>query len=180
MPYNRADRWKLWQRKGNHMESESAFIGKTYDDFLFRPQQGVVGSHRDVALTSRLARQLTIELPVVSANMDSVTEASMAKTMALEGGIGFIHRAMAIEAREMAQVKRSHGFVVEQPLCLPKDTTIRQARAFIRKHHITGILIEEAAGSHILAGLLSNRDIPWIEGYEDEKPSQPLPLPGEF
>ena len=151
------------------MECESAFIGKTYDDFLFRPQQGVVGSRSDVALQSRLTRQLAIALPVVSANMDSVTEASMAKTMALEGGIGFIHRALAIEAQahEVARVKRSHGFVVEQPLCLPKHTTIREARAIIRQHHITGILIEEEAGSQILAGLLSNRDIPWVEGYEE-------------
>ena len=151
------------------MECESAFIGKTYDDFLFRPQQGVVGSRSDVALRSRLTSQLALALPVVSANMDSVTEASMAKTMALEGGIGFIHRALAIEAQahEVARVKRSHGFVVEQPLCLPKHTTIREARAIIRQHHITGILIEEEAGSQILAGLLSNRDIPWVEGYED-------------
>ena len=152
------------------MELETIFIGKTYDDFLVRPQQGVVPSRRDIDLTSRLTRQLTIELPVVSANMDSVTEAAMAKTMALEGGFGFIHRAMAIEAqaREVMRVKRSHGFVVEEPLCLSKGTTLREARAFMRQHNITGILIEETPGNKILAGLLSQRDLPWFEGAEDQ------------
>src|SRR5215831_181498 len=152
------------------MELETIFLGKTYDDFLVRPQEGVVRSRRDIGLTTRLSRQLTLALPVVSANMDSVTEAAMAKRMALEGGIGFIHRAMniAMQAREVAQVKRSHGFVVEQPLCLPKGTTIREARAFMGRHAITGLLIEETPGSNILAGVLSNRDLPWLEGSEDQ------------
>jgi IMP dehydrogenase len=153
------------------MECESIFLGKTYDDFLVRPQQGVVGSRRVIELTSRLTPQLTIELPVVAANMDSVTEMAMAKTMALEGGMGFVHRAMTIEAqaRQVARVKRSHGFVVEQPLCLPRGTTIREARAFMRQHATTGLLIEEVAGSKRLAGVLSNRDLPWLEGYEDDQ-----------
>ena len=113
------------------MECESVFLGKTYDDFLVRPQQGVIRSRRVIGLASRLTPQLTIELPVVAANMDSVTEMAMAKTMALEGGLGFIHRAMTIEAqaRQVARVKRSHGFVVEQPLCLPRGATIREARS---------------------------------------------------
>jgi IMP dehydrogenase len=145
------------------MELEPLFLGKTYDDFLVRPQQGMVRSRRDIGLTTRLTQRLSLALPVVSANMDSVTEAAMAKRMALEGGLGFIHRAMSIagQAREVAHVKRSHGFVVEQPLCLPKGTTIRQARAFMRQHAITGLLIEETPGSNILAGVLSNRDLPW-------------------
>ena len=110
-------------------------------------------------------------MPVLAANMDSITEAAMAKTMALEGGIGLIHRAMSIEtqARQVRRVKRSHGYTVESPLCLPRTATIREARAFIRKHAITGILIEEKLGERRLAGLLSNRDIPWIDGEEDRK-----------
>jgi IMP dehydrogenase len=151
------------------MECESVFLGKTYDDFLVRPQQGVVHSRRALALTSRLTPHLTLELPVVAANMDSVTEMAMAKTMALEGGLGFIHRGMTIEAqaRQVARVKRSHGFVVEQPLCLPRGTTIGEARSFMRQHAITGLLIEEVAGSKRLAGVLSNRDLPWLAGDEE-------------
>jgi IMP dehydrogenase len=153
------------------MKLESDFIGRTYDDFLFRPQRGTVGSRRNVRLSSRLTRHLDIELPVVSANMDSVTAGPMAKTLALEGGLGFIHRGLSIEAQrqEVLQVKRSHGYIVEHPLCLPRSATIREAREFTRRHKITGILIEERKGSNVLAGMLSNRDMPWFEGYDDRR-----------
>jgi IMP dehydrogenase len=155
-------------------ELEREFIGRTYDDFLFRPQRGVVGSRREVSLECRLSRHLRLELPVVSANMDSVTDARMAKAMALEGGLGFIHRAMPIaaQAEAVAKVKRSHGHVVEQPLCLPRGASIREARDFTRLHNITGILIEETRGSRVLAGMLSNRDMPWAGGCDDHKVEQ--------
>ncbi len=148
---------------------EAEFVGATYGDFLLRPQKGRVSSRRQVRLASRFTAGHDLEIPIVSANMDSVTEAELAKAMALEGGIGIIHRAMPIgaQAGEVKRVKRSHGYVVENPLCLPKETTIREARAFICEHDITGILIEEERGKHRLAGLLSNRDIPWLEGHED-------------
>ena len=158
---------------------ETEFIGRTYDDFLFRPQPGVVGSRLDVSLSTRLSRRLGLGLPVVSANMDSVTGAQMAKAMALEGGTGFVHRGMSItaQAEGVARVKRTHGHVVEQPLCLPRGTTIREAREFTLKHNITGILIEETRGSGILVGLLSNRDLPWtadLEGHRVEEFMTPV------
>jgi IMP dehydrogenase len=160
------------QRRGTHMHRsvEAEFIGRTYDDFLLRPQLGVVPSRRDVSLRTSLSRRISLELPVVSANMDSVTGARMAQALALEGGIGFIHRAkpIAAQAESVARVKRTYGYVVEQPLSLPRGTTVREARAFITQHDITGILIEEARGSGILVGLLSNRDLPWLEGFEDQ------------
>ena len=107
---------------------EPEFVGRTYDDFLFRPQQGIVSTRGEIALASRLTRAVSLELPVVSANMDSVTGARMAKTMALEGGLGFLHRAMTIDAqgRALEKVKRSYGYMVEQPLSLPRDATIRE------------------------------------------------------
>jgi IMP dehydrogenase len=148
---------------------EREFIGRTYDDFLFRPQRGVAGTRRDVKLTSRFTRGLSLELPLVSANMDSVTGAEMAKAVALTGGIGIVHRGQSIadQSREVASVKRRHGHVIEAPLCLPRGVTVRDARAFTRSHHVTGILIEEAPGTRVLAGLLSNRDLPWFTGYDD-------------
>jgi IMP dehydrogenase len=144
---------------------EPEFVGRTYDDFLFRPQQGRVTSRREVSLGTRLSRRIELALPVVSANMDSVTGAGMAKAMALEGGLGFVHRGMpvAAQAERVARVKRSHGHVVEEPLRLPRGTPLREARAYTRRHNITGILIEDAPGSGVLAGLLSNRDMPWDE-----------------
>jgi IMP dehydrogenase len=123
-----------------------------------------------VSLTGRFTRHVTLELPIVSANMDSVTESPMARVLALEGGIGVVHRAMPIDsqAREVERVKRSHGWVVEEPLCLPRVASLREAREVIHRHGITGILIEESRGSRKLAGLLSNRDIPWGDGNDAE------------
>ncbi len=156
------------------MEMEPEFVGRTYDDFLFRPQKGVVQSRKHVSLTSRLTRGIDFDLPVLSSNMDSVTELEMARTMALEGGIGFIHRALSIEeqASQVRKVKRSHGYTVDEPLCLPPDATIAQARQFTREHDITGILIETDKDSRVLAGMLSNRDMPWMEGHEQKPVSE--------
>jgi IMP dehydrogenase len=153
---------------------EPDFVGKTYDDFLFRPQPGVVTSRREVSLKSRLSKHLELELPVLSANMDSVTGTRMAKTLALEGGIGFLHRAMSIEAQadSVRQMKRSQGYIVEHPLCLPRDATIREVKEFTQRHNITGILIEETRGSKVLAGLLSNRDMPWTDHHLGQKVEQ--------
>ena len=147
---------------------EPIFVGRTFDDFLFRPREGVVGSRRDVSLTARLTRSLSIELPVVSANMDSVTGGAMAKIMALEGGLGFIHRGMTIaaQAREVERVKRSHGFVVEEPFTLPRTARLREARELMGQHG-TSLLVEESPGNGVLAGVLSARDIPWFEADED-------------
>ena len=145
------------------MPIEPEFIGRTFDDFLFRPRKGVVRTRRSVKLTSWLSRSIELQLPIISANMDSVTLGEMARTLALEGGIGFVHRALPIaaQATEVSRVKRSHGYVVEEPISLPRDATLREAREVTRRHRITGILIEESRGSRILAGLLSNRDMPW-------------------
>jgi IMP dehydrogenase len=86
--------------------------------------------------------------------------------MALEGGLGVIHRALPIEkqAEQVASVKRSHSAVIEKPLCVPLRTSIADAIAFARRHNITGILVETSPGSGVLAGVLSNRDIPWMDG----------------
>ncbi|HXF59030.1 MAG TPA: IMP dehydrogenase, partial [Candidatus Saccharimonadales bacterium] len=146
------------------------FLGRTYDDFLFRPQRGRVGSRRGVRLTGAFTPGIPIELPVVSANMDSVTESPMARAMALEGGLGVVHRGMSIEAqaREVERVKRSHGWVVEEPISIPRDATLREAREVARRHGVTGILVEESRGSGRLAGLLSKRDMPWSAALDRE------------
>ena len=147
-----------------------SWVGKTFDDFLFRPQKGVTGSRRDISLGAALTGAISLELPIVSSNMDSVTGADMARAMAMEGGIGVIHRAMTIErqARKVAQIKRSQSAVIKQPLCLPLGATIQQARKFAGNHSITGILIETEPGSNVLAGLLSQRDMPWTGDYDDQ------------
>ena len=160
---------------------EPAFVGRTYDDFLFRPQQGVAGTRRGITLGSLLTRSLSLDLPVVSANMDSVTGGAMARTMALEGGLGFVHRGMSIEAqaREVAGVKRTHGFLVEEPFRLPRTARLREAKELMRRHG-TSLLVEESPGSGVLAGLLSARDVPWFEDglpTGDDTPVEALMTP---
>jgi IMP dehydrogenase len=150
--------------------SRELFRGRTFDDFLFRPRLGRVGSRTDARLTSAFSKGIALELPVVSANMDSVTGAAMARTMALEGGIGIVHRALSIEdqAREVERVKRSHGGVVEDPIRLPRTATMREARETIKSRGVTGLLIEETRGSGTLAGILSKRDMPWEPGRDGD------------
>src|SRR4029453_1274456 len=150
--------------------SRELFRGRTFDDFLFRPRLGRVGSRADARLTSVFSTGIALELPIVSANMDSVTGAAMARTMALEGGIGIVHRALSIEdqAGEVERVKRSHGWIVEDPIRLPRTATLHEARETTRRHGVTGLLIEEKRGSGVLAGLLSKRDMPWEPGRDGD------------
>ncbi len=150
---------------------EAGFVGKTFDDFLFRPQLGINESRQGIALRSRLAAALSLELPIISSNMDSVTGARMAEAMALEGGLGVIHRGQSIarQADKVAEVKRSYSAIIEHPHCLPLGTTLGDAVRFARRRKITGILIETRAGSGILAGLLSSRDIPWTGDWRGRK-----------
>lgn len=148
---------------------ESGWTGRTFDDFLLRPQLGVTETRQGISLHSRLTERIGIDLPIISSNMDSVTGERMAEAMALEGGIGVIHRGQSIErqADKVAAVKRSYSAVIEHPHCLPLGTTLGDAVRFARQKKITGILIETRHGSGILAGLLSNRDIPWMGQWQD-------------
>lgn len=146
------------------------WIGKTFDDFLFRPQKGITSTRAGIPLRSRLTQHIALDLPIVSSNMDSVTGGDMAETMALEGGLGVIHRGQSIERQceTLSRVKRSHSAVIEQPRTLPVGSTIEEARLFARRHKINGILIETKAGSGILAGVLTRRDIPWDRSRDKE------------
>ncbi len=151
------------------MAETDFFTGRTFDDFLLRPRKGVVDSRRQISLASPLAADIELELPIVSANMDSVTGARMARAMALEGGFGVIHRGSTIDkqAERVARVKRTRSAVIDKPMCLGRGTSIREARECARRHNITGLLIETSTGSGVLAGLLSHRDMPWSRESEN-------------
>ena len=141
---------------------EPIFLGRTFDDFLFRPQHSPVARRRDVDLSLPLAEGLDLSLPVVGANMDTVVGEEMAKTLALEGALGFLHRnaTIADQAERVRYVKSRHSYVIDRPVVLERAATMAQARKTIRSHSASGILIEEAKGSGILAGILSHRDMP--------------------
>lgn len=150
-------------------ELEPLFLGRTFDDFLLRPQHTPVAHRRDVDLTMPLVRGLSVALPIVGANMDTVVGEEMAKTLALEGALGFMHRSgtIAEQAARVRYVKSRHSYVILQPVRLDRGATMGQARLTMKRHHASGILIEEAKGSNLLAGILSHRDMPLDRRAED-------------
>jgi IMP dehydrogenase len=159
---------------------ELLFVGKTFDDFLFRPQHTPVGTRREVSLAMPLVAGLELALPVLGANMDTVVGEEMAKTLALEGGIGFLHRnaSIAEEAARVRYVKTRHSYVIEEPATLPLTATIAEARADMRKHNASSFLIEEEKGSGRLAGILSHRDMP-LDSASDARPVSDFMTPRE-
>jgi IMP dehydrogenase len=152
-------------------EIESVFVGKTFDDFLFRPQHSPVSSRREVSLAMPLAGEIRLALPILGANMDTVVGEEMAKTLALEGGLGFLHRnaSIADQAARVRYVKTRHSYVIEHPLWLERTATIAEARQAIRRHNASSFLVEELKGGQKLAGLLSHRDMP-LEASADARP----------
>ncbi len=134
-------------------------LGLTFDDVLLVPRRSVVRSRREIDTRTRFSRNITLNLPVVSANMDTVTESAMAITVAREGGIGIIHRFLPIEeqVKEVEKVKRSESFVIDQPYVIPPEKTLAQAREFMAHQGITSLLVVNGKGR--LEGILTHRDI---------------------
>jgi IMP dehydrogenase len=98
----------------------------TYDDVLLVPQYSDVESRRTLSTQTRLTNQITLQIPIVSANMDVVTEYEMAITMAREGGIGIIHRFMTIDeqARQIQRGKKAESFIVDNPITMSEAHTV--------------------------------------------------------
>ncbi len=161
-------------------EIEPFFVGRTFDDFLVRPQRSPVRSRSEVDLAMPLAAALELDLPVLGANMDTVVGGEMAKTLALEGGIGFLHRNCSIEAEaaSVRYVKTRHSYVIEEPLLLERDATIGEARQAARKANASSLLIEQERGGGVLAGILSHRDLP-LDDRSDARPVSDFMTPRE-
>jgi IMP dehydrogenase len=170
---------RLWNN-GLMPELEAMFVGRTFDDFLFRPQHSPVRSRREVGLAMPLVGGIDLALPVVGANMDTVVGEEMAKTLALEGGIGFLHRNASIEdqAARVRYVKTRHSHVIAEPLLLERTATIAEARHAIRMYNASSFLIEETKGSGVLAGILSHRDMP-LDSASDGRPVAEFMTPRE-
>jgi len=133
--------------------------GLTFDDVLLVPRRSSVASRTAVNTQARLTRKISLAIPVLSANMDTVTEAAMAVAMAHAGGIGIIHRFMTIErqAAEVRRVKRTESYIVEKPATIAPTATLRAAREAMELNNIGGLLVTDEAGQ--LIGLVSKRDI---------------------
>lgn len=137
--------------------------GLTYDDVLLLPRYSSIKSRRDVETATRLTRRLCLRIPVISANMDTVTESEMAIAMARHGGIGIIHRFNTIEQQvsQVRAVKRSESFVIENPFTIAPDSTVGQARDILEQNNITGLPVVDRNGT--LQGLLTGRDILFVK-----------------
>jgi IMP dehydrogenase len=131
--------------------------GLTFDDVLLVPAESRVLPN-DVSTRTRLTRELTIEIPIVSAAMDTVTEARLAIALAREGGIGIIHRNLPIDAQvaEVDKVKRSESGMIVEPVTLPPDALVSDALGLMARYHISGVPITDAGK---LVGILTNRDL---------------------
>lgn len=132
-------------------------LGLTFDDVLLLPAASEV-LPRDVDITTNLTREIKLNIPLMSAGMDTVTESRMAIAMAREGGIGVIHKNMSIEkqALEVDRVKRSEHGVISDPIFLPPDSPISEALTLMERYRISGVPITE---NRRLVGILTNRDL---------------------
>lgn len=139
---------------------KNKFVGEglTYDDVLLIPSYSDV-LPREVKVNSRFSRNINVNVPLVSAAMDTVTEAAMAIAMAQEGGIGVLHKNMSIErqANEVLKVKRSENGMIVDPVTLSKDALVRDAVELMHEYGIGGIPIVDE--DHILIGMVTNRDL---------------------
>lgn len=133
--------------------------GLTFDDVLLIPQRSPLRSRKDANTATRLTNNIQLNIPIISANMDTVTEAGMAIAMARVGGMGMIHRFMSIEKHvaHVRQVKRSEGFMVENPYSIDHEATINQAKRVMEMQDIGGLVVTN--GSEKLVGLVTQRDV---------------------
>ena len=133
--------------------------GLTFDDVLLVPKRSDIRSRKDVNTQSLLARGMHLHIPIVAANMDTVTEARMAIVMAQQGGIGILHRFMSVERQVEAvrKVKRAENLVVEQPLQIALDATVQMARQKMAEADVGGLVVVDE--NQRLAGLITRRDV---------------------
>lgn len=139
-------------------EDKFAKEGLAFDDVLLVPAESAVLPN-DVTTATRLTRTIALEIPVVSAAMDTVTEARMAIALARLGGIGIVHRNLSIadQVAEVDKVKRSEAGMIVEPVTLPPDALLGDALALMERYRVSGVPITEADGR--LVGILTNRDL---------------------
>jgi IMP dehydrogenase len=140
------------------LDRKFAKEGLTFDDVLLMPAESRVLPN-DVSTRTKLTRTIELSIPVVSAAMDTVTEAGLAIALAREGGIGIVHRNLSIEDQvaEVDKVKRSESGMIVEPVTLPPDALVRDALELMARYKVSGVPITDAHG--ILVGILTNRDL---------------------
>jgi IMP dehydrogenase len=142
---------------------EGLRTGLTFDDVLLVPKFSKIRSRKDTVTTTRLVGDIELSIPIVSANMDTVTESEMAITMAKEGGMGIIHRFMGLEEQtlQVSRVKRTESILIENPYTLTESATIADVKHLMNERNVGGILIVSKNGT--LKGIVTTRDIRFQE-----------------
>ena len=133
--------------------------GLTFDDVLLVPKFSDITSRTQTNLETKLSRNISLNIPLVSANMDTVTESGMAVAMAREGGLGIIHRFLTIEeeTNEVLKVKRSGSVMIENPYFISPKQTIKDAIRYMKEKGVSGLLVTDSDSK--LAGILTRRDV---------------------
>jgi len=133
--------------------------GLTFDDVLLVPKFSDIVSRSQTDLTTQLSRNISINIPIISANMDTVTESTMAVTIAREGGIGIIHRFLTIqeEVDEVHKVKRAGSVIIENPYLINPEQTIQDAFKIMNEKQVSGLLVTDSSSK--LIGILTERDV---------------------
>ena len=133
--------------------------GLTFDDVLLVPKFSDIISRSQTDLTTQLSRNISINIPLISANMDTVTESTMAVTIAREGGIGIIHRFLTIqeEVDEVHKVKRAGSVIIENPYLINPEQTIQDAFNIMNEKQVSGLLVTDSNSK--LIGILTERDV---------------------
>jgi len=146
------------------MASKIAYEGLTFDDVLLIPQKSEV-LPRDISLKTQLTKKITLNIPLMSAAMDTVTESALAIAMAREGGAGTIHKNMSVEAQcdQVERVKRSENGVITDPFFLGADNYVYEADELMGKYKISGVPI--CADDGRLIGIITNRDLRFMVDY---------------
>lgn len=141
-------------------------LALTYNDVLIVPRRSSFRSRKEADTRTRLTKKINLNMPIVTANMDTVTESDMAIAVARLGGIGFIHRFMSIEdnVEEIKRVKRAQNLIIAEPYIISPDKTVDEAKNFIKECGVSGLLV--ANSSRHLLGVLSRRDFLFINGRE--------------
>ncbi|MCR2823338.1 IMP dehydrogenase [Lederbergia panacisoli] len=147
-------------------ESKFAKEGLTFDDVLLIPAKSEV-LPKDVSMKVELTKTLKLNIPIISAGMDTVTESAMAISMARQGGLGIIHKNMSIEqqAEQVDKVKRSESGVITDPFFLTPEHKVYDAEHLMGKYRISGVPIVNNEEDRILVGIITNRDMRFIQDY---------------
>ncbi len=152
------------------MNEQNIPLGLTFDDVLLKPRYSQVKSRKEVSLKTSLTQEIKLSIPIISANMDTVTESEMAIVMARLGGLGIIHRFISpqTQASEVKKVKRSETFIIENPITLSPDSYLSEAKKISEQNNISGILVVNK--NQKLLGIITKRDMAYQPKQDEKKP----------